>query len=102
MRLTGVVVNRMHLDPGDPSDPELMEIALAGPLGGRLAGRVAGNLRDFQVLAERDRVGAERLSRELGDPPVAYVPGLGGEADGIAGLARVGSCLFGAARGGRR
>jgi anion-transporting ArsA/GET3 family ATPase len=101
MRLTGVVVNRMHLDGGDASDPERVEAALAERLGGRLAGRVAANLRDFQVLAERDRAGAQRLRRELGDPPIVYVPGLGGEVDEIAGLARVGSYLFGAAAGGR-
>ncbi len=99
MRLTGVVVNRMHLDPGEPSDPERVETALAAGLGRRLAGRVAGNLRDFQALAERDRAGAERLSRELGDPPIVRVPGLAGEVDEIAGLARVASCLFGAAPG---
>ncbi|HWH10633.1 MAG TPA: ArsA-related P-loop ATPase [Solirubrobacteraceae bacterium] len=96
MRLTGVVVNRMHLDPGEASDPEAVRADLVGRLGERLAGRVAENLRDFQVLAGRDRAGAERLERELGGPPMVYVPGVGDEVGEIAGLARVGSCLFGA------
>jgi anion-transporting ArsA/GET3 family ATPase len=101
MRLTGVVVNRMHLDPGDRTDAETVRGELAVRLGERLAGRVAENLRDFQVLAGRDRAEAERLERELGGPPIVLVPGVGGEIREIAGLAQVGSCLFGAVSGDR-
>jgi hypothetical protein len=53
------------------------------------------------MLARRDRAGAARLGRELGDPPVILVPGLGGDVHGIEGLSEVGSFLFGAVSGGR-
>jgi anion-transporting ArsA/GET3 family ATPase len=100
MRLAGVVVNRMHVEAVDQSDPEAVRADLRERLGERLAGRVTENLRDFQVLARRDRAGAERLGRALGDPLLVYVPDLASTVDGIAGLARVGSCLFGPVGGG--
>jgi anion-transporting ArsA/GET3 family ATPase len=100
MRLTGVVVNRMHVDEGPPPDPDAVAAALERRLGGRLAGRVVENLRDFEILAARDRRGAERLERELGGPPTVHVPHLAGDVHDLAGLARVGRCLFGAVPGG--
>jgi anion-transporting ArsA/GET3 family ATPase len=101
MQLTGVVVNRMHLERGEPVDAETVEADLTQRLGGRLAGRVAENLRDFQVLAERDLGEAGRLERELGGPPMFYVGRVAGEIDGVAGLAEVVACLFGPVPGGR-
>jgi anion-transporting ArsA/GET3 family ATPase len=101
MRLTGVVVNRMHVDLDQRSDPDEVESALAGELGERLAGRVADNLRDFQALAGRDRLEAQRLERELGDPPIVYVPHLAGDVHDVASLGRVAGYLFGAVPGAR-
>jgi anion-transporting ArsA/GET3 family ATPase len=98
--LTAVVVNRMRIDSGGASDPDALRGDLTELLGERLAGRVTENLRDFQVLAGRDRAGAERLERELGSPPLVYVPRLGGQIHEIAGLTRIASCLFGAVSGG--
>jgi anion-transporting ArsA/GET3 family ATPase len=98
--VAGVVVNLMHVDTG-ASDPATVEAELSGRVGGRLAGRVAANLRDFQVLAERDGREAERLERAVGGPPTVHVPRVAGTVDGIAGLAVVGSWVFGAVPGGR-
>jgi anion-transporting ArsA/GET3 family ATPase len=100
MRLTGVVVNRMHIDVARPSDAGAVGGGLTGRLGERLAGRVAANLRDFQALAARDRLETERLGRGLGDPPIVYVPDLAGDVHDVAGLGRVAGYLFGAVSGG--
>jgi anion-transporting ArsA/GET3 family ATPase len=100
MRLSGAIVNRMHVDCERSPGAESVGPALAERLGERLAGRVAESLRDFEILAARDRVGADRLARELDGTPLVYVPHLAGDVHDLAGLARVGRYLFGAAPGG--
>ncbi len=98
MRVTGVLVNRIHLDDGDRQEvgDELSKL-----LGRRLAGRVAANVRAFEGLAARDQAEADRLGRAVGGVPILYIPQLGGELHELAGLARVGSYLFGPVSGGR-
>jgi anion-transporting ArsA/GET3 family ATPase len=99
--VTGVVVNRMHVDAAETADASAVEAELAGRVGGRLAGRVGENLRDFQVLAERDRFEALRLERAVGGPPTVHVPRVAGGVGEVAGLAVIGSYVFGAVPGGR-
>jgi anion-transporting ArsA/GET3 family ATPase len=96
-----VVVNRMHRDGAEGADPQAVEAELTGRVGGRLAGRVAEHLREFQVLGERDRFEAQRLELALGWPPTVHVPRVAGRVDEIAGLAEVGSYVFGAVPGRR-
>jgi anion-transporting ArsA/GET3 family ATPase len=92
MRLGAVVVNRVHAEA--PGDPAAVGELLEARLGGRLAGLVAENLRDHQVLAARDRRGAERLEAALPGPPFVRVPELDGEIVDLRGLARVAERLF--------
>jgi anion-transporting ArsA/GET3 family ATPase len=98
--LTGVVVNRIHAERV-AADPQAVGAELSGRVGARLAGRVAEQLREFQVLAERDRVEAGRLERALGGVPAVHVPRIAGRVDGLGSLAELGSYVFGAVPGGR-
>jgi anion-transporting ArsA/GET3 family ATPase len=85
MPFGGLVVNRVHEQPGAGSDAARAE--LAGALGERLAGKVADAVRDVEVLAARDAAAIERLKRELGVDDPVLVPQLEQDVHDLAGLA---------------
>jgi anion-transporting ArsA/GET3 family ATPase len=85
MPFGGLIVNRVHLDPG--SSPATVRDELAGALGERLAGKVGDALGDVQVLARRDADAIERLRRELGVHDPVLVPLLDHDVHDVDGLA---------------
>jgi anion-transporting ArsA/GET3 family ATPase len=94
MTLDGVIVNRVHVGAARTTDADEVAAQLRGQLGERLAAAVVANLRDFQVLASRDRMSIERLEEQLGETSPILVPHLAGDVHDIAGLARVAGYLF--------
>jgi anion-transporting ArsA/GET3 family ATPase len=92
----GVIVNRMHpLAAGGDGDVsgEVQEL-----LGDRLGRKVAQNLRDYRLVADRDRRNLDRLRSKLGRKPMICVPELDYDVHDLEGLARMNEYLFG--RGG--
>jgi anion-transporting ArsA/GET3 family ATPase len=85
MPFGGLIVNRVHNDPGE--DPDAVRDDLSAELGDRLAGKVADTLRDVQVLARRDAAAIERLRRELGVEDPVIVPLLDRDVHDLEGLA---------------
>ena len=88
------VVNRVHYAPAEAPDAgvegELVEL-----VGDDLARRVARNAADWRALAERDRLGLERLAAELDGEPLVRVPDLDDDVHDLDGLVRVNEHLFG-------
>ncbi|MEJ7717041.1 MAG: hypothetical protein WKF31_03405 [Thermoleophilaceae bacterium] len=64
-------------------------------MGDDLARRVARNAADWRALAERDRLGLERLAAELDGEPLVRVPDLDDDVHDLDGLVRVNEHLFG-------
>lgn len=93
MRRGGLIVNRVHLDGLDGSDPEHLRELLSEQLDPELAARVASNLVDFDVLVQRDRESVAALSHTLEDEDPILVPHLNGEVD-LRGLAEIERHLF--------
>ena len=87
------VVNRVHSAPGAMADPglqgELVEL-----VGENLARRVVRNDGDWRALAERDRLGLERLAAELEGELLVRVPDLDDDVHDLDGLVRVNEHLF--------
>jgi len=95
MPFGGVVVNRVHHDEAPRADPDAVADMLDEELGRRLAERVGENLRDYQVLARRDRENIAHLAKRLDDERrLALVPYLDEDVHDVAGLARVKRYLF--------
>jgi len=95
MPFGGVVVNRVHHDEAPRADPDAVADMLDEELGPRLAERVGENLRDYQVLARRDRENIAHLAKRLDDERrLALVPYLDEDVHDVAGLARVKRYLF--------
>ena len=93
----GVVVNRVHHDLLDGSEPEDVRPSLRRTLGADLAARVAENFRDYHVLARRDDGNVSRLARALGDEPLLVVPQLDDDVHDLEGLLRMHRYLFASA-----
>jgi anion-transporting ArsA/GET3 family ATPase len=81
----GLVVNRVHPDPGAEADAVRAELATT--LGDRLAVKVADALGDVAVLARRDAEAVGRLCRELDLEDPVIVPLLDHEVHDLEGLA---------------
>ncbi len=94
----GVIVNRVHHDLLDGSEPEDVRPALRRTLGADLASRVAQNFHDYHVLARRDDLNVERLANALGDEPLLVVPQLDEDVHDLEGLLRMHRYLFASAR----
>ncbi len=90
----GVIVNRVHHDLLDGSDPEDVRPALRRMVGADLAGRVAQNFHDYHVLARRDDRNLGRLAQALGDEPLLLVPQLDEDVHDLEGLLRMHRYLF--------
>jgi anion-transporting ArsA/GET3 family ATPase len=90
----GVIVNRVHHDLLDGSEPDDVRPALRRTLGADLAARVADNFRDYHVLARRDDVNVDRLAGALGDEPLLVVPQLDSDVHDLEGLLRMRRYLF--------
>ncbi len=94
MPFGGLVVNRVHHDVlGDASVDEVVA-ALDGELDPKLAVKVAENLRDYHILAVRDRGSIARLARELGAPTTIEIPHLDDDVHDIDGLLQIQRYLF--------
>jgi anion-transporting ArsA/GET3 family ATPase len=94
LRETGIgtpelIVNRVHLDGLDGSDPEQLAEALAPDLGADLARRVASNLADFDVLVRRDEETVRELTELLDGGEPTLVGHLDEEVQDLLGLARI-------------
>ncbi len=98
MDVSAVIVNRVHLDDDPPADPDVVARRLTPSLGARLACLVAENLRDHQVLVERDLTGLARLAAQIDGPPLICVPQVPGGVEDLAGLGLVAGHLFGGTR----
>jgi len=94
MPFGGVLVNRVHHDLLGDADLTALSVELAPQLGDDLARRVGENLRDYHVLAQRDRANIEGLHRDLGEPPVITIPQLDDDVHDVAGLVAVHRYLF--------
>jgi anion-transporting ArsA/GET3 family ATPase len=90
----GAIVNRMHALPRGVSAPDLEE-ELARRLDRPLAAKLTRNLADYRALADRDRLGVERLTTELGEIPAAVIPAFEDDVHDLGGLARLDRHLFG-------
>jgi anion-transporting ArsA/GET3 family ATPase len=94
LRETGIgaaelVVNRVHLDGLDGSDPEQLAETLAADLGADLARRLASNLADFDVLVRRDEETVRELTALLDGGEPTLVGHLDEEVQDLLGLARI-------------
>jgi anion-transporting ArsA/GET3 family ATPase len=96
MPFAGVIVNRVHHDLLNGSEPEDVRPALRRTLGPELAARVAQNLRDYHVLARRDDLNVGRLAAALGEEPL-LVPQLDDDVHDLEGLLRMQRYLFASA-----
>jgi anion-transporting ArsA/GET3 family ATPase len=96
MPFAGVIVNRVHHDLLNGSEPEDVRPALRRTLGPELAARVAQNLRDYHVLARRDDLNVGRLAAALGEEPL-LVPQLEEDVHDLEGLLRMQRYLFASA-----
>ena len=94
----GVIVNRVHHDLLDGSEPEDVRPALRRTLGADLASRVAQNFHDYHVLARRDDRNVDRLANALGDEPLLVVPQFDEDVHDLEGLLRMHRYLFASAR----
>jgi len=101
MPFAGVVVNRIHVHPGDLNG-SVPRAELGELLGAELGGKVARNLEEVGALAARDRGSVARLERALGQAPIVAVPHLDDDVHDIAGLAAMNEFLFGERTDGAR
>jgi len=90
----GVIVNRVHHDLLNGSEPDDVRPALRRSLGADLAARVAQNFDDYHVLARRDDRNVERLAHALGEEPLLLVPQLEQDVHDLEGLVQMQRYLF--------
>ena len=90
----GVIVNRVHHDLLNGSEPDDVRPALRRTLGADLAARVAQNFDDYHVLARRDDRNVERLAHALGEEPLLLVPQLEQDVHDLDGLVQMQRYLF--------
>ncbi len=91
LEVGGLIVNAVHVAPGELPDDEQLVAALGAPL----AGRVARTCAEAALLAARDRDAVAELALALDiERPIA-VPHLAGDVHDAAGLAAVHRHLFG-------
>ena len=88
LRISGLVVNRIH--------PDFGAVTPTGPAAPPLDGLYA-NLADFIELSKRERGHLDGLARTVGEVPVVKVPLLEVEVCDITSLTEVGQHLLGAA-----
>jgi anion-transporting ArsA/GET3 family ATPase len=91
----GVIVNRVHHDLLNGSEPDDVRPALRRTLGADLAARVAQNFDDYHVLARRDDRNVERLAHALDQEPLLLVPQLEQDVHDLDGLVQMQRYLFG-------
>lgn len=94
MPFGGLVVNRVHHDALGEASTEDVLAALDGELDPKLAAKAAENLRDYHVLAVRDRDSVARLAEQLDSPATIEVPHLDDDVHDIEGLLQVQRYLF--------
>ncbi len=94
MPFGGLVVNRVHHDALGDASVEDVAAALDGELDPKLALKVAENLRDYHVLAVRDRGSIARLGEQLDSPPTIEIPHLDDDVHDIDGLLQMQRYLF--------
>jgi len=94
MPFGGLVVNRVHHDALGEASTEDVLAALDGELDPKLAAKAAENLRDYHVLAVRDRDSVARLAEHLDSPATIEVPHLDDDVHDIEGLLQVQRYLF--------
>ena len=94
-----LVVNRLHPRFGGDtaSDAAGADRARAESLHGTPLAPLYANLADFRHVAEREEAHFAELAETVAPAPVARVPFLAADVHDIAGLARVGTYLFGTA-----
>ena len=90
----GVIVNRVHHDLLNGSEPDDVRPALRRALGADLAARVAQNFDDYHVLARRDDRNVERLAHALDEEPLLLVPQLEQDVHDLDGLVQMQRYLF--------
>jgi anion-transporting ArsA/GET3 family ATPase len=88
------IVNRVHVAEPGRSTPATLKKKLSGDLGKDLAERVASNFSDYIALAQRDRLGIERMQKETGAGVVIEVPYLDSDVHDLAGLMEINRYLF--------
>ena len=94
MPFGGLVVNRVHHDALGEASTEDVLAALDGELDPKLAAKAAENLRDYHVLAVRDRDSVARLAEQLNSPATIEVPHLDDDVHDVEGLLQVQRYLF--------
>ncbi len=94
MPFGGLVVNRVHHDALGEASTEDVVAALDGELDPKLAAKAAENLRDYHVLAVRDRDSVARLAEQLDSPATIEVPHLDDDVHDVEGLLQVQRYLF--------
>jgi len=91
----GLIVNRVHYDEVPPTQTGALAASLSETLGERLAAEVIDNLRDYDVLAARDRDGLAALAEIVDADRTILVPAFDDDVHDIGGLERVRQFLFG-------
>ncbi|MGA2758265.1 MAG: ArsA-related P-loop ATPase [Solirubrobacteraceae bacterium] len=89
LRLSALVVNRVHPLDALAADPAALE-ALLGP---RLAALVAAQCGELVALAEADTAALDRLREAFAALEPMAIPDLGDEIEDLGGLARIGRYL---------
>jgi anion-transporting ArsA/GET3 family ATPase len=90
-----LIVNRVHSDGLDGHSVEDVRALLTPELGDGLARRAAANLRDFDLLAKRDRETIAGLASALEERAPVLVPHLDQEIQDLLGLSRISGALLG-------
>lgn len=91
----GLIVNRVHfVDGACRHSPQRVKAALQPALGPALAARLAANLKDVEVLAQRDRDTIARLAEQLHDDQPVLVPQLGDDVQDLDALWRIAAHLL--------
>ena len=103
MRVSGVVVNGVYLDPGESPGTttnlakdlgqHLAESAVTKEQAMRWIHRLRRALDDERKRADADRQQAERLRQRVGDTPYVEVPAMETDVHDLTALATVGSYL---------